>query len=446
MKKNFLLVILITLVSYSLNAQKIDFTEYDLENGLHVILHQENAAPVVTVSVMYQIGAKDEVEGRTGFAHFFEHLLFEGTKNIERGKWFDIVSANGGSNNANTSQDRTYYYETFPSNKLEIGLWMESERMLHPIIEQIGVDTQNEVVKEEKRQRIDNAPYGKIIYRTGIDNHLFKVHPYGRSVIGSMEDLNAAQLDEFIDFNNQYYNPNNAVLVVAGDINIKETKELIEKYFGPIPNNAEPNEREEIVEPPITETIYVTEYDPNIQIPAFVFSYITPKSTDKDAYVLDYISTILTGGNSSRMYKRMVEDEKVALQVLAFGQAVQDYGTYTMGALIKGEPNWDQLRDTMDDEIKSLQTELISDKEFQKLQNTFETAFVESNSSVEGIASSLATYNMLQGNTDRINQQLDIYRSITKEDIKRVANDYLNPEQRLELKYLSGTDPNELEK
>ena len=205
------------------------------------------------------------------------------------------------------------------------------------------------------------------------------------------------------------------------------------------------NEREEIVEPPITETIYVTEYDPNIQIPAFVFSYITPKSTDKDAYVLDYISNILTGGNSSRMYKRMVEDEKVALQVLAFGQAVQDYGTYTMGALIKGEPDWDQLRDSMDDEIKSLQTELISDKEFQKLQNTFETAFVESNSSVEGIAASLATYNMLQGDTNRINQQLDIYRSITKEDIKRVANDYLNPEQRLELKYLSGTDPNELE-
>ena len=141
----------------------------------------------------------------------------------------------------------------------------------------------------------------------------------------------------------------------------------------------------------------------------------------------------------------MVEDEKVALQVLAFGQAVQDYGTYTMGALIKGEPDWDQLRDTMDDEIKSLQTELISDKEFQKLQNTFETAFVESNSSVEGIAASLATYNMLQGDTNRINQQLDIYRSITKEDIKRVANDYLNPEQRLELKYLSGTDPNEVE-
>lgn len=431
------------LLAAPVSAQEVQFEEYDLDNGLHVILHQENAAPVVTVAVMYQIGAKDEVEGRTGFAHFFEHLLFEGTENIERGKWFDIVSANGGSNNANTTQDRTYYYETFPSNKLEIGLWMESERMLHPIIEKVGVDTQNEVVKEEKRQRIDNAPYGKIIYRTGVDNHLFKEHPYGRSVIGSMEDLDAAQLDEFIDFNEQYYNPNNAVLVVAGDISIEETKAMVEDYFGPIPNNAEPNVRIEITEPPITETRMVTEYDSNIQIPAYIFSYITPKSVDKDAYVLDYISSILTGGNSSRMYKRMVEQDKVALQVLAFNQASQDYGTYTMGALIKGDPDWDNLKATMDDEIERLQTELISDKEYQKLQNQFETSYVEVNSSVEGIAGSLATYHMLQGDTNRINTQLDIYRSITKDDIKRVAKAYLNPDQRVEIKYLAGTAPTE---
>jgi len=442
MKKILLLFSVGLLLSNNLIAQKVDFIEYDLDNGLHVILHQENAAPVVTVGVMYQIGAKDEVVGRTGFAHFFEHLLFEGTKNIERGKWFDIVSANGGSNNANTTQDRTYYYETFPSNKLEIGLWMESERMLHPIIEQIGVDTQNEVVKEEKRQRIDNAPYGKIIYRTGINPHLFKKHPYGRSVIGSMEDLNAAKLDEFIDFNNKYYNPNNAVLVVAGDINVDETKKMIADYFGPIPNNAERNIIQPVVEPEITETRIVTEYDPNIQIPAYIFSYITPKSVDKDAYVLDYISSILTGGNSSRMYKRMVDKDKVALQVLAFNQASQDYGTYTMGALIKGDPDWEMLKSTMDDEIKTLQTELISDREFQKLQNSFETSYVQANSSVEGIAASLATYNMLQGDTNRINEQLDIYRTITKEDIMRVAKTYLNPNQRVELKYLSGSDPN----
>jgi|TARA_B110000967_G_C18849969_1_gene544089 predicted Zn-dependent peptidase len=441
MKKCLCLLAALLGVTSTISAQEVKFEEYDLSNGLHVVLHKENAAPVVTVGVMYQIGAKDEIEGRTGFAHFFEHLLFEGTENIERGKWFDIVSANGGSNNANTTQDRTYYYETFPSNKLEIGLWMESERMLHPKIEKIGVDTQNEVVKEEKRQRIDNAPYGKIIYRTGVDNHLFKVHPYGRSVIGSMDDLDAAQLDEFISFNQQYYNPNNAVLVVAGDIDIAETKALIMDYFGTIENNAKSNVKLEITEPAIEETRYATEYDTNIQIPAYIFSYITPKSIEKDAYTLDYISSILTGGNSSRMYKRMVDKDKVAVQVLAFNQANQDYGTYTMGALIKGEPDWDMLKATMDEEIKKLQTDLISDKEYQKLQNQFETSFVQANSSVEGIASSLATYYMLQGNANRINKQLDIYRTITKEDIKRVASTYLNPNQRVEIKYLSGTDP-----
>ncbi|BAO75392.1 M16 family metallopeptidase [Winogradskyella sp. PG-2] len=441
MKKSLFTLVLLLLVGFHSNAQKVEFEEYDLDNGLHVILHQENAAPLVTVGVMYQVGAKDEVKGRTGFAHFFEHLLFEGTENIERGEWFNVVSANGGRNNANTSQDRTYYYETFPSNKLEIGLWMESERMLHPKIEKIGVDTQNEVVKEEKRQRIDNSPYGKIIYRTGVDKHLFKVHPYGRSVIGSMDDLNAAELSEFIAFNDQYYNPNNATLVVAGDINIDDTKKMIADYFGPIKNRAETNVRTAILEPAITETRYATEYDSNIQIPAYIFSYITPKSVEKDAYVLDYISSILTGGNSSRMYKRMVDKDQVAVQVLAFNQANQDYGTYTMGALIKGEPNWDNLKSTIDEEIKKLQTELISEKEYQKLQNQFETRFVNANSRVEGIASSLATYQMLQGDASRINKELDVYRSITREDIMRVAKQYLNPNQRVEIKYLAGSEP-----
>ena len=441
MKKSLFTLALFMFVGLYSTAQKVEFEEYKLDNGLHVILHQENAAPIVTVGVMYQVGAKDEVEGRTGFAHFFEHLLFEGTENIERGEWFNIVSANGGRNNANTTQDRTYYYETFPSNKLEIGLWMESERMLHPIIEQVGVDTQNEVVKEEKRQRIDNAPYGKIIYRTGVNNHLFKKHPYGRSVIGSMDDLNAAKLDEFISFNDQYYNPNNATLVVAGDIDVEETKKMIQDYFVPIENKAEANVRKPVVEDPITETRYATEYDANIQIPAYIFSYITPKSVDKDAYVLDYISSILTGGNSSRMYKRMVDQDKVALQVLAFNQASQDYGTYTMGALIKGEPDWDSLKVTMDEEIKKLQTELISEKEYQKLKNQFETRFVNANSRIEGIASSLATYQMLQGDASRINKELDIYNSITREDIIVVANKYLNPNQRVEIKYLAGSEP-----
>ena len=416
-------------------AQEVEFTEYELENGLDVILHQDNSAPVVTVGVMYHVGAKDEEEGRSGFAHFFEHLLFEGTENIERGKWFDIVAANGGSNNANTTQDRTYYYETFPSNNLELGLWMESERMLHPVINEIGVETQNEVVKEEKRSRIDNAPYGKIIYSTGINKYVFEKHPYKNSVIGTMEDLDAAELDEFKAFFKKYYGPNNATLVVAGDFEKEKTKEMIKAYFEGIPEGPEV-ERVEVEEAPITETIKATEYDSNIQIPAKLFVYRTPSMKAKDAYVLDMISSILTDGKSSRMYKKMVDEEKTALQVLAFPRTQEDYGTYVMGALALGETPMDTLAKSMDEEIEKLQTELISEKEYQKLQNKFENRFVNSNSSIQGIASSLATYSVLYGDTDLINEEIEIYRDITREDIKEVANKYLNEDQRLELDYL----------
>lgn len=370
------------------------------------------------------------------FCSFFEHLLFEGTENIERGKWFDIVSANGGRNNANTTQDRTYYYETLPSNNLELGLWMESERMLHPVINKIGVDTQNEVVKEEKRQRIDNAPYGKIIYKTGINKYLFKKHPYGQSVIGSMEDLDAAKLDEFVAFNKKYYNPNNATLVVAGDIQIEDAKKMISDYFGSIKNNGEKITRTTIVEDPITSEITAVEKDANIQIPAKVLVYRTPKQTEKDAYVLDYISTILTGGNSSRMQKNMVEDKKMALQVIAFTDSQEDYGTYLMGALPLGDVSLDKLLAEMDSEIEKLQNELISEREFNKLQNQFENNFVNSNSSIEGIANSLARYNMLYDDTNLINKEIEIYRSITREDIQNVAKKYLNKNQRLNLDYL----------
>ncbi|WP_459210031.1 M16 family metallopeptidase [Aquimarina rhabdastrellae] len=423
-------------ISISGVAQEVKFTEYDLDNGLHVILHQENKAPVVTVGVMYHVGAKDEEKGRTGFAHFFEHLLFEGTKNIERGKWFDIVSSHGGRNNANTTQDRTYYYETLPSNNLELALWMESERMLHPVINKIGVDTQNEVVKEEKRQRVDNAPYGKIIYRTGVNQHIFKKHPYGQSVIGSMADLDAAKLDEFIAFNKKFYNPNNATLVVTGDLDIEKTKKMISDYFGAIKNNGSKISRKTIKEDPITTEIKVTEYDANIQVPLKALVYRTPNLKEKDAYVLNYISTILTGGNSSRMHKKMVEEKKMALQVLAFTDNLEDYGTYIMGALPLGQVSLEDLQKEMEEEIVKLQNELITEREFQKLQNQFENNFVNSNSSIQGIANSLARYNVLHGDTNLINSEIDIYRSITREDIQRVAKKYLNPNQRLNLDYL----------
>ncbi|MCM4160509.1 insulinase family protein [Antarcticibacterium flavum] len=414
-------------------AQEVEFTEYELDNGLTVILHQDNTAPVVTTSVMYHVGAKDEDPERTGFAHFFEHLLFEETKNIEKGSWFKLVTSNGGSNNANTSDDRTYYYENFPSNNLELGLWMESERMLHPIIDQKGVDTQNEVVKEEKRLRVDNAPYGQILAE--VKKNLYTKHPYRWATIGSMDHLDAATLEEFQAFNEKFYVPNNATLVVAGDINIEETKKMVEDYFGPIPKGA-PVERVNVKEDPITEQINATYEDPNIQLPAIVTAYRTPSMKERDAYVLNMISSVLSDGKSSRLYKKLVDEQKQALQIGAFNISQEDYGQYIVFGIPMGDTPLDTLIEETDEEIKKIQNELISEREFEKLQNTFENRFVNSNSSVAGIAGSLATYSMLYGDTNLINNEIDIYRSITREEIQEVAKKYLNPNQRLVLRYM----------
>jgi len=414
-------------------AQQVSYQEYDLPNGLHVILHQDNGAPVVTTSVMYHVGGKDRTQGRTGFAHFFEHLLFEGTKNIERGTWMKLVSSRGGNNNANTSQDRTYYYEVFPSNQLEFGLWMESERMLHPVIDQVGVDTQNEVVKEEKRLRMDNSPYGQILQVVG--ENLFKVHPYKDPNIGYMEDLDAATLEEFIAYKEKYYSPNNAVLVVAGDIDIDKTKSMIEQYFGPVPTgqNVVRNFPEE---EPITQEVRAKAYDPNIQIPATIVAYRTPGFASREAYVLDMISTYLSDGKTSKLYKKMVDEQKQALQIGAFNLGQEDYGMYLIFGLPVGENTLETLNTEIEEEIAAVRNELIADKDFQKIQNKFENDFVNANSSVEGIAGSLATYYMLYGDTSLINKQIDIYRSITREEIQQVAQQYLQPNQRVVIDYL----------
>lgn len=418
------------------HGQQVDYQEYDLDNGLHVILHQDNTAPVVTTSVMYHVGAKDEDPEKTGFAHFFEHLLFEGTENIERGQWFKIVSSHGGRNNANTTQDRTYYYETFPSNNLELGLWLESERMLHPIINKIGVDTQSEVVQEERRLRYDNAPYGR--WREQMFLNLFDKHPYRWQTIGSLEHLASASLDDFKKFNKTYYVPNNAVLVVAGDIDIAATKDLISEYFGPVPRGAE-IQRETFIEDPIEETILATYNDPNIQIPALLMGYRTPAQTERDAYVLDMISTYLSDGKSSKLYKKLVDEQKQALQVFAFNGSQEDYGAYIVGALPVGETPLTDLKTAIDEEITKIQNELISERDYQKLQNKFENRFVNSNSSIAGIANSLARYYMLYDDTSLINNQIDIYRSISREEIQAIAQKYLNTNQRVELEYLPET-------
>jgi predicted Zn-dependent peptidase len=411
----------------------VSFEEYDLSNGLHVILHQDKTAPMVVTSVLYHVGAKNEEKERTGFAHFFEHLLFEGTKNIERGEWFKLVTSNGGRNNAYTTDDFTYYYEVFPSNNLELGLWMESERMLHPVINEIGVETQNEVVKEEKRLRYDNSPYGNWIFE--VRKHMFDKHPYKNIPIGKMEHLDAATLDEFIAFNKKYYIPNNAVLVVAGDFEMEATKKMVADYFEESPRGVTVN-FEKIEEKPITSPKTAEAFDVNIQIPALFTAYRIPEKTSRDSKVLDMISSYLSDGNSSKLYRKLVDEKKMSLQVAAFNMSMEDYGLYVILSLPLGETTLTSISKEIDEEVKKIQSDLISEKDFEKLLNKFESDFVDSNGSVEGIANSLAEYYAIYGDTELINSEIDIYRSITREEIREVANKYLNPNQRLTLNYL----------
>ncbi len=430
-KRIFYLFLMVTTVSAK--AQKVAYTEYTLKNGLQVILHQDKTAPVVAVSVMYHVGSKDEQSNRTGFAHFFEHLLFEGSDNIKRGEFMKIVSSNGGQNNANTTQDRTFYYEVFPSNQLATGIWLESERMLHPVINEVGVKTQNEVVKEEKRLRIDNQPYGNFL--SEIMKRLFTKHPYNWVTIGSMADLDAATLDEFKAFNKKYYTPVNSVLVIAGDIDILKTKALVENYFADIPSGM-PVTRTTAKEEPITKEMIDTAYDSNIQIPAILAAYRVPGETSKESKALEMASAVLSQGNSSRMFKKMVDEKKNSLQVGSFNYSLEDYGAYITYALPNNDTPLDTLLKDMDEEIVKLQTTLISEGEFTKLQNQFENDFIGKNSKMLGVAENLANGYTFYKNTNNINTELEEIRKITRQDIQDVAKKYLNKNQRVVLYYL----------
>ena len=436
--KNAIFVLCLSVLFGNLtSAQQVTFEEFTLDNGLHVILHQDKSAPVIITSVMYHVGTKNENPNRTGFAHFFEHLLFEGTKNIKRGEWMKIVSGNGGINNANTSVDRTYYYEVFPSNNLELGLWMEAERMLHPVINQIGVDTQKEVVKEERRLKLDNQPYGHFIKE--VKSHLFFKHPYRWDIDGSMDHIDAATLEEFQAFHKKFYVPNNAVLVVAGNFETDQAKQWIKKYFNPIKKGAAV-ESINITEEPISQTIKARFEDANIQIPGIVAAYRTPSMKTRDARVLELISTILSEGKSSRLYKKIVDDKKMALQIGAFTMNQEDYGMYILYGLPLGQNSTESILKEIDEEIVKLQTNLISERDFQKLQNTIENDFVNNNATIEGVAENLASYYLLHGDINLINTDIEMYRSITREEIMSVAKKYLNTNQRLLLDYVPANE------
>ncbi len=433
--KNKILIILPLLIFFigCSSSRKIQFEEYNLDNGMHVILHEDHTTPIVAVSIMYHVGSKNEDAARTGFAHFFEHLMFEGSPNIGRGEYFKTIESAGGTLNANTSFDRTFYYEILPSNQLELGLYMESERLLQLKIDSIGVETQRKVVKEERKQGIDNKPYGSIMEETF--KRAYKVHPYQWTPIGSAQYIDNAKLEEFIDFHNTYYVPNNATLSIAGDITKEQTKALVDKYFSEIPKGTKEIKRPTVIEPPMTAEVRDTIYD-NIQLPAVIEAYRIPAQGTEDYYALNMLTTLLSSGQSSRFYKAIVDEQQKAVTAMAFPFSLEDSGLFLAFAVCNQGVEITSVEDAMQKEIEKVQNQLIDEKEFQKLQNKMENDFVAENSRVAGIAENLANYSIYFGDANLINTEIDRFMKVTREDIQRVAKQYLKNTNRVVLHYL----------
>ncbi|WP_341658637.1 pitrilysin family protein [Blattabacterium cuenoti] len=411
---------------------QIKFFEEKLSNGLHVILHQDKTTPLVSISVLYHVGSKNEIPGKSGFAHFFEHLMFEGSKNIKKGEYFKYIAYNGGKNNAYTNHDETCYYEILPSDRLPLALWLESERMLHAKVDEESINIQREVVKEEKKMRVENQPYVKAISEI-IPSLLFKKHPYKYPIIGLYQDLDTAKEADYKEFYKTYYVPNNAVLVVSGDFDMNEARILIKKYFSSIPKGTRIFQMNKIEEEPMKKEIFFTYVDKNTKVPGVFLSYRVPKLIDKDSYVLKIIDHVLSSGESSRIIKNIVNTKQVASYAGSSLDTMEDYGIFMIYGLINPGITIDQLTKIIDDEIDLLKEKGITQYELEKQKNCFEKKFISDNYSMSGITASLSHYYLYYHNADLINTDIERYRKITTEDIKKVANKYLNKNNRVRL-------------
>jgi predicted Zn-dependent peptidase len=416
----------------------IKYVEYDLPNGLHVILHENHAAPVVASYVLYHVGAKNERPDRTGFAHFFEHLMFEGTANIPRGTIDKLVSGAGGNLNASTSFDQTDYFFNLPSNQLKLALWIESERMLHAVIDETGVETQRKVVKEEKRMRYDNQPYGSLFEQ--LAKLVFANTPYAWVPIGSVQYIDQATIGEFREFYKTYYLPNNATLALAGDFDLEETKKLVADYFGPIPRGPE-IKRPTVELPPQTASVKQDVKEDKTPLNASLHAWRAVPETHPDAYALELLGGILSSGRSSRLYKRLVEKEQSALNVDAFPFLLENAGMLGVFATGQQGATLEQLDELIDEEVEKVKAEGVTEEEFRKALNQKEAEFAGGFGTMSMRARNLARYHVFYGDTNLINTELDRYFAVKREDLQRVAKQYLTKEGMHVLRYPAAAAP-----
>jgi zinc protease len=420
-------------------APDIQFEKYQLANGMEVLLHPDSSAPTVHVEVWYKVGSKDEAPGRTGFAHLFEHIMFQGTKHIPEDSFFKYIDAAGASNrNGTTSSDVTRYFETLPSNQLELGLWVESSRMgflLDRPAFKATFENQRDVVKNERRQRIENVPMGAV-WKVRSEALYPPTHPYYHEVIGSMSDLDAATETDVKSFFSRYYAPNNAILAIAGDIDVARTKGLIEKYFGPIP--AGPPVTRRPVPPVQLAGEKRIAMEAKVNLPSETIVWPTPPLFAPGDAELDVIAEILGGGKTSRLYKRLVYELKIAQAVGSHNSSLMNAGEFDVGFTPLAGHTVAEVEKVVDEELEKLRTQPVDARELERAKNQIRTGFFRGLEPVQGRASRLLNYDYFAGDPGFIGKDLARYQALDAATLQRYAAQFLRRDARL----IITVDPN----
>ena len=427
MRLRFLASLLVA-AALPLGAQsvpKIPFRMDSLPNGLKVILHEDHSVPLVAVNVWYHVGSGDELKGRTGFAHLFEHIMFMGSQNVPTGQFDQLLEAAGANNNGTTNSDRTNYYETLPSHALPLALWLEADRMgfLLPTMDQAKLDLQRDVVKNERRQRVDNVPYGR-----AFENILAALypasHPYSWPTIGSMADLSAASLDDVKNFFRTYYAPNNASLVIAGDFDPDTAMKLVRAYFADIPRGPAMNARPQPAPVEMQKDTFAVLED-RVQLPRVYNAWHSAKAFHQDDAALDLLAYVLAGDKNSRLYKRLVYDLQVAQDVSAGQNSGKLAGSFFVQVTPKPGQTPQRMQQIIDEELQQLVQNGITPRELERAQNSFRSSFLDRLAGVTGKADQLNFYNYYVGNPDYVQEDAARYDRVSAADVQRVARQYL---------------------
>ena len=405
----------------------IPFKQYKLKNGLTVILSEDHSAPTYSLAVSYNVGSRNEKEGRTGFAHLFEHMMFQGSENVARNEHPALISANGGSMNGTTDEDRTLYFETLPANQMDLGLFLESDRMRSLAVNQANLDNQRNAVQEERRLRVDNQPYGKTfeaVNATAYDNFAYR-----HSVIGSMDDLNAASLQDVQEFFKRYYAPNNAVIAIVGDFKSEEVMAKLNKYFGDIPAQAAAPQPD-MAEPEQKAERRKTVEDAFAQLARLDIVYKIPPGNSADYFALRVMSQVLSAGQSSRLYQHLVKDQELAQSVFAGASSQRGPGLEQFGAMVRPGKDIAAVEKAIYEEIAKIQSQPPTDEEMAKVRMIARRSQVANAQSTLNRAVQLADDTVNFGDPNMINETYQKTVAVTKDDVVRVAKKYLTENNR----------------